>query len=67
MIDLSKIKSFDTRWTAYGDYDAAVGFRQAASWLVRWKPPGWRFDHRMEMRRALKAWKRFKAVARSAK
>lgn len=65
--DLSHIKDLPTRWRAAADYDAAMIARASARVAIRWRTPGWRLDHMLEMRRAMRAWKHFSKAMRATR
>lgn len=62
--DLSKIEDLPTRWRASADYELAIKSRANARRHRSYRLPGWRLDHMLEMRRALRAWKHFSEAMR---
>lgn len=62
--DLSVIPDVVTRWRAHADFQTAIECRQQARRLVRDRGPGWRFLHRLEMRRAMRFWSHYATAVR---
>lgn len=65
--DLSVIPDVIARWRADEDFHIVQQCRENARFYARYKLPGWRLDHRLELRRAIRAWKHYAAAVRSAK
>ena len=63
--DLSQIADIVTRWRAHADYQTAIECRAQARRLVRDHGPGWRFLHRLELRRAMRFWQHYAQTIRS--
>jgi hypothetical protein len=51
---------------AYDDFDAALSCREMARKWKSYRLPGWRMDHKMELRRAIRAWKHYKDAVKKA-
>jgi hypothetical protein len=66
MHDLSAIPDTLDRLQADDDFRRAVEARHAAHLQLRWRLPAWRFVHRLEMRRAIRAWKHYAKAVRKA-
>lgn len=62
--DLSVIPDTVVRWRADADFQIAQECRRNARRLVRVRGPGWRFIHRLELRRAIRFWQHYKAAVR---
>jgi len=68
MADLTIIPDVWERFRADTAFRNATAARRTAQLALRWRLPAWRFNHRMEMRRAIAAWKQYaEAVRRAAK
>lgn len=65
LADLSHVHSFDQRWRIYDDFFRAKQCRENARRCRNYRLPGWRLDHRLELRRALRAWKHYAEAVRS--
>ncbi len=63
--DLSTIPDVVTRWRADADFNIARECRAQARRLIRNRTPGWRFSHRLEMRRAIRFWQHYKSTVRA--
>lgn len=55
------------RMQAYDDFDQAFTARRIAHWCRRNKTLGWGHQFHLEMRRAMRRWKHFKAAVRKAR
>lgn len=64
--DLSVIPDLHARIVADDDFWKAVDARKSAHQALRYRLPGWRLDHMLEMRRALRAWKHYAEAVRAA-
>ncbi|RWF44256.1 MAG: hypothetical protein EOS65_02450 [Mesorhizobium sp.] len=64
MADLSKIADFAARVQADEDFRTAKECRETARFYLRTRLPGWRLDHRLELRRAIRFWRHYKAAVR---
>ena len=62
--DLSVIPDIVARYRADADFQIAKSCREQAARLVRFKGPGWRFSHRLELRRAIRYWQHYKTTVR---
>jgi len=62
--DLGIIPDTVTRWRADADFRIAQECRAQAGRLTRSRGPGWRFAHRLELRRAIRFWQHYKATVR---
>lgn len=67
MADLSSLPSVWDRVRADDAFRAAMEFRRDAHFALRWKTPGWRMDHRLGMRRAIRSWKRYADTVKAAR
>jgi hypothetical protein len=65
MADLSRIEDMPARWRADEDFRQALASRDLARFHRKWKTPGWRLDHRLEMRRAIRYWRHYAEAVRS--
>lgn len=65
--DLSVIADATVRWRADEDFHIVQQCRENARFFARHKLPGWRLDHRLELRRAIRHWRYYKLAIRSAK
>lgn len=63
--DLSVIPDIVARYRADSDFQIAKSCREQASRLARSKGPGWRFEHRLELRRAIRYWQHYKTAVRA--
>ena len=63
--DLSIIPDVVTRWRAYADFQTAIECRQQAHRIIHNRGPGWRFSHRLELRRAIRFWRHYAQIVRS--
>lgn len=63
--DLSRIPDFVERFRADADFQTAKMCRENAARLLRFKEPGWRFAHRLEMRRAIRFWRHYATAVRT--
>lgn len=59
LADLTNISDFAVRIRAITDYQMAVEARHTAHRELRWKMPAWRLIHRLELRRAIRAWRHY--------
>lgn len=64
--DLSIIPDAVARWRADEDFRMAVASRNLARFALKWRTPGWRLDHRLEMRRAIRYWRHYANAVRAA-
>ncbi|PAQ03687.1 hypothetical protein LRP31_25685 [Mesorhizobium mediterraneum] len=64
--DLSVIPDTVARWRAHADFQTARECRLTARIYLRHKTPGWRFIHRLEMRRAIRFWHHYAEAVRAA-
>ena len=62
---VNAIPDFETRIRADSDYRIAQECRAQARRLVRDRGPGWRFSHRLELRRAMRFWKHYADAVRA--
>ena len=62
--DLSPIPDVFDRLRADTDFRTALMHRDQARRELRWRLPGWRLDHRLEMRRAIRAWQHYADAVR---
>lgn len=62
--DLSVIPDCVTRWRADADFRIAQECRENARRMTRSKGAGWRFMHRLELRRAIRYWQYYKTTVR---
>lgn len=62
--DLSIIPDVVTRWRAHADFQTAQECRAQARRLHRNRGPGWRFAHRLELRRAIRFWQHYANIVR---
>lgn len=67
MADLTVIPDAVARWRADEDFHQALASRDMARFYLRWKVPGWRLDHRLEMRRAIRFWRHYATALRASK
>ncbi len=65
MHDLSGIPDFWARCRADTDFHTAQECRRTARVYLRDKAPGWRFVHRMELRRAIRFWQLYADTVRN--
>ncbi len=63
--DLSIIPDFETRIRADSDFRIAQECRAQARRILRYRNPGWRFSHRLELRRAIRFWQHYKTTVRA--
>lgn len=63
--DLSVIPDCVTRWRADADFRIAQECRDNARRLARIKGAGWRFIHRLELRRAIRHWHHYANTVRT--
>jgi hypothetical protein len=63
--DLSIIPDVVARWQADTDFRIARECRAQARRLIRDRTPGWRFSHRLELRRALRYWSHYAQLVRA--
>lgn len=63
--DLSAIPDVVARWRADADFKIASDCRDQARRLIRNRTPGWRFIHRLELRRAMRHWQHYKTTVRA--
>lgn len=63
--DLSRIPDVVARFRADADFQTAKACREEAARLARFKGPGWRFVHRLELRRAIRHWQHYARALRS--
>lgn len=63
--DLSRIPDFIARFRADADFRTAKECRENATRMLRNKAPGWRFSHRLELKRAMRFWRHYAEAVRS--
>lgn len=63
--DLSAIPDVVARWRADADFNIARECRAQAHRIARSRTPGWRFIHRLELRRAIRYWQHYKTTVRT--
>lgn len=61
---LTNITDSASRLRAITDYQTAVEARHTAHRELRWKMPAWRLNHRLELRRAIRAWRHYANAVR---
>lgn len=64
--DLSVIPDTVARWRAHADFQTAQECRAQARRILRNRGPGWRFVHRLELRRAIRHWQHYARAVRGA-
>lgn len=63
--DLSHVPSIWDRFRIEDDFAKAMTAWSAARRELAYQLPGWRFNHRFELRAAIRAWKRYASAVRS--
>lgn len=64
--DLSAVPDTLERFRIDTDFRNAMRARDNARRELHWKLPGWRWNHRFEMRAAIRAWRHYSNAVRSA-
>lgn len=60
----ASIPDSTSRLRAITDYQTAVEARSMARRELRWRMPAWRLIHRLELRRAIRAWRHYAKAVR---